>query len=809
MKKLTYTLTFLFFIFQGSSQNREIDSLLQILKVDKKDTNEVKAIQDLALIYLDIGNYDSANILYNQAMILAERLQYMKAVVTSYNGIGNMNYYQDNFSNAITNYYKALKISEKLNNKKSVATIYCNIGNVFRRQGKYSEALKQYTVSLKIREEIGDKRGIAICYNNIGLLYDYQGYFPEALKTYSIALKIQEEINDLRGVAVSYNDIGTIYDVQGNYPEALKNYFISLKIREKLGDKYGIAASYLNIGIIYFRQEHFSEALKNYFTALKLFEQIIDKQNITRSYICIGAVYSNQEKYTEALKYYYAALKIQDEIGDKIGIIDSYSNIGVVHFNNGNYSEALKNYFSSLKIAEEIGYRFNFPSAYNNIGRVYVRMNEASKGKQWLQKGLDIAKEMNDIDNKKEIYLGLSEADSILGNYKSAYINYKLYTVYKDSINNNENTKKTVQLSMQYEFNKKQTADSLKLAEERSISILKFEQEKKQRYFLYGGLILVVIFAGFIFNRFKVTQKQKIIIEAKERVTQQQNALISEQKKVIEERHKEVTDSINYAERIQRSMLATTKSLTENLTDHFVLFKPKDVVSGDFYWTSKLSNENFVLATADSTGHGVPGAIMSVVNMNSLKEAVKNGYTKPHEILNYTRNIIIETLKNDGTIEGGKDGMDCSLCVYDFKNLKLFVAAANNPVWIVRKVGDSNNELVESDAIQQHIYSNKQLIEIKPDKMPIGKHERQDISFTLHEIKLQKDDIIYSLTDGFPDQFGGEKGKKFMIKNLRELLVVNSCLPMLEQKKLLETTFANWVGDLEQVDDVTIIGVRI
>jgi serine phosphatase RsbU (regulator of sigma subunit) len=298
-----------------------------------------------------------------------------------------------------------------------------------------------------------------------------------------------------------------------------------------------------------------------------------------------------------------------------------------------------------------------------------------------------------------------------------------------------------------------------------------------------------------MFNRFKVTQKQ--------------SKIITQQKHVIEERHKEITDSINYAERIQRSMLATNKSLTENLKEHFVLFKPKDVVSGDFYWTTKLANNYFVIATADSTGHGVPGAIMSMMNMNSLKEVVKTGYTKPHDILNYTRDIIIETLKNDGSVEGGKDGMDCSLCVYDLENMKLFTAAANNPIWIVRDFDGSETKVVECNTFQQQIINNKQLIEIKPDKMPVGKHTRQDVPFTLNEINLQKGDIVYTLTDGFPDQFGGNRGKKFMIKNLRELLLSNAHLPMAEQKQLLEQTFTNWTGNLDQVDDVTIIGVKI
>ena len=277
----------------------------------------------------------------------------------------------------------------------------------------------------------------------------------------------------------------------------------------------------------------------------------------------------------------------------------------------------------------------------------------------------------------------------------------------------------------------------------------------------------------------EVVEEKKIVIE--------KNILVEAQKQLIEEKHKEITDSINYAERIQRSFIATKEILNENLKNYFVFFKPKDTVSGDFYWASKLNNGNFALATADSTGHGVPGAIMSLLNVTSLEKAIETE-TKPSNILNVTRRIIIERLKKDGSDEGGKDGMDASLTVYDFKNMKLIIAAANNPVWIMRGT---------------------EIIEIKPDKMPVGKHYKDDVSFTQQEVTLQTGDVVYTLTDGFPDQFGGVKGKKFMIKNLRDLLAANHQLSMQEQKDLLEETFTKWVGNLWQVDDVTIIGVRV
>lgn len=286
---------------------------------------------------------------------------------------------------------------------------------------------------------------------------------------------------------------------------------------------------------------------------------------------------------------------------------------------------------------------------------------------------------------------------------------------------------------------------------------------------------------------------EKIVKERTAEVVLEKNEA-QKQRELVEEKHKEITDSINYAERIQRSFLATKDLLDENLKDYFVFFQPKDVVSGDFFWASKLENGNFALVTADSTGHGVPGAIMSILNISSLEKAVEIGLTNPAEIFNHTRQTIISRLKKDGSKEGGKDGMDASLICFDFANKKISYAAANNPVWVVRPSIGSNRA---------------ELIELNPDKMPVGKHDNDQIPFLQSDFDLQPGDVIYTLTDGFPDQFGGEKGKKFMYKRLKELLISIASDSMEMQKEKLTQTFLEWKGELEQVDDVCIIGIRL
>ena len=256
----------------------------------------------------------------------------------------------------------------------------------------------------------------------------------------------------------------------------------------------------------------------------------------------------------------------------------------------------------------------------------------------------------------------------------------------------------------------------------------------------------------------------------------------------LEEQHKEIIDSINYAERIQRSFLAADHLLNDNLNEYFVYFNPKEAVSGDFYWAGKLANGNFAIVNADSTGHGVPGAIMSILNVSSIEKAVENNATNPADIFNQTRKTIIERLKKDGSKEGGKDGMDASLISFNSDKSKMTYVAAQNPIWVIR---------------------NGELTEIKPEKMPVGKHDKDHIPFNGGEYDIQKGDQIYTLTDGFQDQFGGPKGKKFMVKKMREYVLSISSLSMAEQRQKIMETFSNWQGNVEQIDDVCVIGIRI
>ncbi|OFY84526.1 MAG: hypothetical protein A3F72_14060 [Bacteroidetes bacterium RIFCSPLOWO2_12_FULL_35_15] len=617
----------------------------------------------------------------------------------------------------------------------SLAAALNNIGYVHMNKVNNQLAIEYYNKSLKVEEENGNIQGLASAYNNIGLIYHNLGDIPKALEYYHKSLKIKEQFGDKKGMAYSYNNIGYVHGDQCDFPLALEYYLKSLKIREEIGDKKGMAMSYNNIGIIHYKRGDIPMALDYYQKSLKIKQEIGDKKGIANSYHNIGAIYKKQGNPTLALEYYQKGLKIREEIGDKEGMANSNYDLGDLKLEQGEIAHARGYAEKGLKLAKEIGFPGLIEANAKLLSKIAIKQNK------WQE-----ALEMRNL----EIQM-------------------------KDSLASEGAIKAIAQQQAKYEYEKAKAITDVEQAKKDAISR---EEKQKQSIIIYAiaaGLGVVLLFLFILLKRFKVTQKQKNIIQ--------------KQKHLVDEKQKEILDSINYAERIQRSFLATTEILDKNLKDYFVYFQPKDIVSGDFYWAAQLSNGNFALATADSTGHGVPGAIMSILNISSLEKSLEEEkLTEPSEILNHTRLKIIERLKKDGSSEGGKDGMDCSLISFDFEKGKLSYAAANNPVWIVRE---------------------KQLLEFAPDKMPVGKHDNDQIPFTQQTIELKKGDVVYALTDGMPDQFGGSKGKKFKYKQLKELLILISAEPMETQKQKLSDALNNWKGNLEQVDDITLIGIRV
>ena len=387
---------------------------------------------------------------------------------------------------------------------------------------------------------------------------------------------------------------------------------------------------------------------------------------------------------------------------------------------------------------------------------------------------------------------------------------------------------------------KQSIADSLGFEKEKEIEKIAhqsaMEKEKQQRYILYVSLVCFLLIGAFTFRGYQRKKKDNIVINLQKEEVEKQHL-------ELEEVHHEMRDSINYAKRLQEAILPPLDLIKENLPQSFIHFKPKDIVSGDFYWFERINGVSYI-AAADCTGHGVPGAMVSVVCSNALNRAVKEfNISEPAEILNQVRKLVIETFGKSGESSSFakasenaiKDGMDIAMCAIHGSasanrmspkasamaqatggTRKVTFAGANNPLWIVRKTALLND--AQKQERSTVIVEDLSLIEYKPDKQPIGLYVGMK-EFTQQEIELQENDTMYIFTDGFADQFGGERasagavggtrrGKKFKYKPFKRMLIELSHEPMEKQETIIDSKFEEWRGDLEQIDDVCIIGIR-
>jgi len=596
--------------------------------------------------------------------------------------------------------------------------------------------------------------------------------------------------NLLVSYASSINTIGLMHEYQGDIPKAISYYHKSLDIREEIGDKRGVAKSLNSIGGILHSQGDFSKAIKYYRKSINLFEGTGDKEGIANGLYSIGSIHHDQGNLTKAISYYHSCLYILEEIGHKEGIASSLNNIGLLYYNKGDISKAKIYYHKSLKIHVEIGDKEGISVTLNNIGDILLTQGKITTAKEYLERSLNIARGIGYPESIKGAAVKLSKLYEIQGKGLLALEMYQLYITMRDSIKNENSQKATALQQAKYQYEKQKAIDD---AEHDKLLVIEQEEKEKQQILTgatSGGLGLVAIFLLFVFNRLRVTKKQKSVIEAQKQEVEQQKEEVEAAHQELEKKNQEIMDSITYAKRIQSAILPTDKVVKEYLKESFILYKPKNIVAGDFYWMESVAptvnnKESLILfAAADCTGHGIPGAMISVVCNNALNRSVREyGLTDVGAILDKTREIVIQEFEKSD--EEVNDGMDIALC--SLKGHKLHYAGAHNPLWIIR-----NGEIIETKANKQPI---SQFDNLKP--------------YTTHSFDLQEGDSIYIFSDGYVDQFGGKKGKKFKTKAFRTLLLSIQDKPMEEQKVIIDDTFETWRGGLEQIDDVCIIGVRV
>lgn len=664
----------------------------------------------------------------------------------------------------------------------------------FSQPSKYQRSIDSVSLLLKADKEDTTKvKRLFKLARDYSYLYKYDSALQygkwslrlndSLFKVFSKNSAITHSLQKSKGVC--YSVIGNACYDHGDYPGALTNLFEALKAFEVTGNKYNMGVAYTTIGLVYYYQGNYEEALKNHFAVLKIYETLGDKSGIGMAYNNIAIVYDDLKKYDESLKYHRASLKIKLELNDKEGLAASYNNIGLVYSKQESYREALKNTVSALKLYEELNDREGIALACFNMGGLLVKEKKYKEAEDYFLKAKELSIETHYRVNLKFTYGSLADLYVTKKDYKKAFEYRKLYVSTRDSLVNEESKEKVVEAQMTYDFEKKElVAEAEHQLELKNQKLLAEEKNRKQKIIMWCvvlGLLLVMVFAGVIFRSLNLMKVQKSIIE-----TQKQE--VEQQKHLVEEKQKEIIDSITYAKRLQQAILPSAEEMNKYLPNCFVLYQPKDIVAGDFYWMH-IAGDLVFIAAADSTGHGVPGAMVSVICSNALNRSVDEfKLIDTGKILDKTRDLVLETFAKSG--EEIKDGMDISLLCINKTKKQITWSGANNKLWYIENArGDSVNE-------------------IKADKQAIGKTDNPK-PFTTHTLDLKTGDLYYLMTDGYPDQFGGPNGKKFKYKAMEEKLGKISHLPLEMQHEELMNVFNDWKGKLEQVDDVTIIGIKI
>lgn len=564
----------------------------------------------------------------------------------------------------------------------------------------------------------------------------------------------KDEVSVLNKFADLQSDLGL-------YDKAVELYMKSQEILKDMGDadreKHDL---FISLSITFQHKGDFVKALDYANYSLDISKNMEDDALICSSLRFLSNVYLEIDELDLALENYYLALDKSNNIGDKKVSAQILNNIGLVYQNKENYDNAEKYFFKAYNLAKEVEYFLLIAYIESELSDFYTLTEDYEKAEKYLTLSLEKEREANYIILSQNLFENAHDLYKKTGDYKKSLEFFEKYQVISDSLNKQGNDQKILEAETKFRTNEKEKEIKILNTE----NLLKESEIKKRNIAIF---LTAIISISVLFMLFLVHRSRKKQIKLTKEITHQKE---------------EITDSINYAKIIQDSIFGKKETITDVYEKSSILFKPKDIVSGDFYWFHK-NEDKFLFTAADCTGHGVPGAMMSMIGNNSLNDSVKvKGMTKPSEILNHLSQYVYDAFADNDT----KNGMDIAFCSLDIKTKELEYSGAFNSLYVFKKNGE--------------------LVEIKSDKKYIGDI---DSEYTNHKLQLDEGDCIYIMSDGYVDQFGGEKNKKYKTANLKREIKKVVDQPVEVQKDILEKNFDAWMGDSEQVDDVCLVIVRV
>jgi len=630
--------------------------------------------------------------------------------------------------------------------------------------------------SLENQLEVLEGKERAIALNELYKLYLNNNPI-KALSYTRQALTLAEKINDSSSMASSYNNMGVVYKNQGSLDRALESYIAALQIQEENKFVDAVAYTYSNIGTVYSLKGDYEKALDYFNRANDQFKSINHNLRIIGSLNNIGNVYEAMGDYDKALDFYLQSLRLYEELEDNSKAFVPFNNIGNIYFRKGDYESAMAYYQSALDLEKFNNDKNGEANAIHNMGSLYKQQQDYEKALEYFNQALEIVQETENKRLLAIIYQSLAETYFAKGDMFMAYSFLSLHTAAKDSLFNEESSKQIANLESAYQLEKKEAEiQSLKIETQ-----LQQLQIQNDRTIIGAAILISVIGIGLmiiIYRENKIIKKNKLLLE-------QQKQELEEKNKIIEEKNNTVTESIDYAKSVQNSLLSFNIT-EEKATRSFVFHRPKDIVSGDFYWYVEKGDVDIV-AVADCTGHGVAGAFMTVVGMTALEQIVsRDEIVSPADILKKLHGHVSNVLKQNNKAMADH-GLDIALCKVDHSNNTITFSGANRPLFYI---------------------TDGELKEIKGTKRNIGDGTDQNLEFDEHTLEFKNEDIFYMTTDGYVDQFGGPNDKKFMLNKFRKLIQGNHKKQMFEQKHIVQSEFERWKGDGDQTDDILVIGFK-
>lgn len=559
-----------------------------------------------------------------------------------------------------------------------------------------------------------------------------------------------------------YLQKGENYKITGDLDLALEVYLQAANIAMEANDLGDQGVVYVSVADVYAIMENYDNAEHFYGQAIDILRTTGDSVPLASALLNAGDNSYNMGKYDEALRYFEESGPIFKKMNYTVGTAYNLGNIGMIYAKQGKDAQAKKNINEAIAILEELEDFYPISVYLTIMSDIYLKQGDFEAALGYTNRSLELASAYGLKKQIGDAYLQLSELHEEAGHSEVALECYKNFILYRDSVKNLEAIEQMADMRTDYEVAQKQI----------EVDLLTHRRENQRMINILAGFtsVLFIAMAIGLYTRYRFIKKTNV------KIRKQQT---------------EIVDSITYAKRIQSAMLPPESSFSELLNEHFIFYKPRDIVSGDFYWIKQVK-QFVIIVAADCTGHGVPGAFMSMLGMSYLNEIVqRREVTKANQVLYEMRNQIRNSLRQNGKRDESKDGIDMALCVLDTENNTLQYAGANSPLYVIRNVKGK-----------------PELKEFKADRMPLGYYPGEDISFVNHDLQLDQGDAFYLFSDGFMDQKGGEGEKKFMSKKFKKLLLDIQDRSMADQKEFLIKTLSDWMGDHAQIDDLLVIGVR-